>query len=55
MLNGDALPASHSARPLGFTAHLSTAGARPPFTHGFQSTLTRMHCEEEHNVEATLP
>lgn len=53
---GNELPASHSARPLSFTAHSANhMGALRHFSTLFESTEPRMHCEEQHKVEATLP
>lgn len=55
-VNGNELPASHSAHHLSFTAHSATTrGHCDFFSTLFESTEPRMHCEEQHKVEATLP
>lgn len=52
---GNELPASHSAHPLFHCPLCNHMGALRHFPTLFESTEPRMHCEEQHKVEATLP
>lgn len=55
-MNGNELPASHSAHSLSFTAHAATTwGHRDISPHCLELAEPTVHCDEKHNVEATHP